>query len=412
MRLLFVSTAYPGRLGALARGLATLEGFECRFLCRQAVADEPTDGLELEPFHDDVEPGPDSHSVTRFFEGQVKTADAVCEAMRDLDWQPDVVINQSCDGSALLARHRFPDCKIVTRFGAFQRPRMAELGFRSSGVPTELDLLEGTARNAIPLIEMLHCDAAFVPSMHLHGLLPEEFSYKARVLFEGCDTDLYKPVNRSEAPVFGEQIPDDVRLVSFVSGRLDPDHGMPTFLNAARQIHKRRPDVLFAVCGREVRRRGQATLRQRMAAAGMPMERFMFSDLRSRQDMAALYSRSDVLLHLSAPGQTPERLIEALSCGALVLGSDTPPVREFIRHRQNGLLAGYFDPSALADEAVRVLECPQEFETMRQNARSCVERYLSIPVALKNFRHLLDSLGDRLPQRFTSDLVSPEAGEA
>jgi glycosyltransferase involved in cell wall biosynthesis len=148
-----------------------------------------------------------------------------------------------------------------------------------------------------------------------------------------------------------------------------------------------------------------------MTKAGMPMDRFIFSDLRSRQDMAALYSRSDVLVHLSAPGQTPERLIEALSCGALVLGSDTPPVREFIRHRQNGLLAGYFDAPALADDAIRVLECPGEFEEMRKNARSCVEKHLSLPVALKNFRHLLDGLGDRLPQQFTSDLVSPEAGE-
>jgi len=411
VRILFIATAYPGRLGALARGLAAHKGFECRFLCRQAIPDEPADGLTLEPYHDDVEPGPDSHHVTRFFEGQVKTADAVCEAMRDLDWQPDVVINQSCDGSALLARHRFPDCKLVTRFGAFQRPRMAELGFRSSGVPSEVELLEGTARNAIPLIELLHCDAAFVPSMHLHGLLPAEFSYKARVLFEGCDTALYKPVKRNGALVFGEHFPEDVPLVSFVSARLDPGHGMPTFLNAARQIHKRRPDALFAICGREVKHRGRPTLRQRMTKAGMPMDRFIFSDLRSRQDMAALYSRSDVLVHLAAPGQTPERLIEALSCGALVLGSDTPPVREFIRHRQNGLLAGYFDPSALADDAVRALECPGEFAEMRQNARSCVERYLSVPAALKNFRHLLDNLGGRLPQQFTSELVSPEAGE-
>jgi glycosyltransferase involved in cell wall biosynthesis len=412
LRLLFISTAYPGRLGALARGLAALKGYECRFLCRQALPDEPTDGLELEPFHDDVEPGRDSHHVTRFFEGQVKTAEAVCEAMRDLGWVPDVVVNQSCDGSALLARHVFPDCRIVTRFGALQRPRMAELGFRSHGVPAEDELLEGTARNAVPLIELHQCDAAFVPSMHLHGLLPAEFSYKAQLLFEGCDTDLYRPVPRAEARVFGEILSGRVQLVTFVSARLDPDHGMPSFLNAARLIHRRRPDVRFAICGHEVIHRGRPRLRQRMERSGLPMDRFLFSEPRARAEMAGLYSRSDVLVHLAVPGQGPERLIEALSCGALVLGSDTAPVREFIRHRQNGLLAGYYDPSALADEAIRVLECPEEFAAMRKNARSCVERYLSSAVGLKKFRHLLDGLGENLPQQFTSELVSPEAGES
>jgi glycosyltransferase involved in cell wall biosynthesis len=391
--------------------MAAIEGYECRFLCRQALPDEPTDGLELEPYDDDVEPGPDSHRVTRFFEGQVKTADAVCEAMREIGWQPDVVVNQSCEGSALLARHAFPDCKIVTRFGAMQRPRMAELGFRSAGVPTEEELLEGTARNAVPLIELHQCDAAFVPSMHLHGLLPAEFAYKAQLIFEGCNTGIYKPIPRSKAKVFGETLPDDQQLVTFVSGRLDPDHGMPTFLNTARQILRRRPDVKFAICGHEVVRKGRPRLRERMARVGLPLDRFLFSDPRSRTEMAELYSRSDVLVQLAAPGQSPERLIEALSCGAMVLGSDTPPVREFIRHRQNGLLAGYFDPSAMADEAVRVLECPEEFASMRKNARACVERFLSAEVALKKFRHLIDGLGDSLPQQFNSELVSPEAGE-
>lgn len=388
------------------------EGFECRFLCRQAIPDEPTGAVVLEPFGDDVEPGPAAHAVTRSFEGQVKTADAVCEAMRDLDWKPDVVVNQSGDGCALLARHAFPDCRIVTRFGAFQRPRMAEMGFRTAGVPGEIERLEGAARNAIPLLEINQCDAAMVPSLHIHGLLPAEYSYKARVVFEGCDTTLYRPMERGGGPILGEEAPGDAQFVTFVSPRLDPDHGMPTFLNAARQIHRRLPDVRFVICGHEVVANGRPRLRDRMTRAGLPMDRFIISEPRSRSEMAALYARSDVLVHLSVPGQTPERLVEALSCGALVLGSDTPPVREFIRHRQNGLLAGYFDPSALGDEAIRVLECPGEFEAMRRAARTLVESHLSHAVALRKFSHLLESLEEGIPQQFTSDLVSPEAGEA
>jgi glycosyltransferase involved in cell wall biosynthesis len=412
VRLLFVSTSYPGPLGAIACALADSGDHEVRFLCRQAIAEEPTGRLVLEPYADDREAGPDTHAVTRSFESQVKEADAVCEAMRELAWVPDVVINQSGDGCALLARHAFPDCRIITRFGAFQRPRMAELGFRHAGSPPELDRLRAATRNAIPLLELNQCDAGFVPSCHLHGLLPSEMSYKVRVLFEGCDTELYRPVPRVEAKVFGKEFPADVPLVTFFHPRLEPESGLPTFLNAARQIAQRVPAVQFAICGVETMRRGGATLRQRMERAGLPLERFHFSGPRARPEMAELYARSDVLVYLAAPGQSPERLIELMSCGALVLGSDTAPVREFIRHRQNGLLAGFFDHSALADEAVRAISCPAEFAGMRENARNCVVRHLSREQGVRRFRHLLDGLADTLPQQFTNDLVSPEAGEA
>jgi hypothetical protein len=412
VRILFVSTSYPGRLGALARALAGEEGHEVRFLCRQAVSDEPTGRVVLEPYAETPGPGADTHAVTRDFEAQVQEADAVCEAMRDLDWVPDVVVNQSGDGNALLARHAFPECRIVTRFGAFQRPRMAELGFRHAGSPPELERLRAFTRNAIPLLELNQCDAGFVSSCHLHGLLPPEMAYKVRVLFEGCDTELYRPVPRDAAKVFGEPFPADVPLVTFVHPRLEPESGLPTFLNAARQIAQRVPAVRFAICGLETARRGGLTLRERMQRSGLPLDRFLFSAPRARSEMAELYARSDVLVYLSAPGQGSERLVEMMSCGALVLGSDTAPVREFIRHRQNGLLAGFFDPSALADEAVRAVECPAEFSSMRENARQCVVRHLSPENGARAFRHLLDGLTDRLPQQFTMDLVSPEAGEA
>jgi glycosyltransferase involved in cell wall biosynthesis len=47
--------------------------------------------------------------------------------------------------------------------------------------------------------------------------------------------------------------------------------------------------------------------------------------------------------------------MDAMSCGAVVLGSDTAPVREMIRDGENGLLADFFSPEDFASKALRAL---------------------------------------------------------
>lgn len=44
--------------------------------------------------------------------------------------------------------------------------------------------------------------------------------------------------------------------------------------------------------------------------------------------------------------------LEAMSCECVVVASDTAPVREVIRHNENGLLADFFN----TDQLVSVIE--------------------------------------------------------
>jgi len=60
----------------------------------------------------------------------------------------------------------------------------------------------------------------------------------------------------------------------------------------------------------------------------------------------------------------------------VVVGSDTPPVSEVIRHGDNGLLVDFFSPEALAATVERVLQRPKAMANMRKRARDTViERY-------------------------------------
>jgi glycosyltransferase involved in cell wall biosynthesis len=92
-------------------------------------------------------------------------------------------------------------------------------------------------------------------------------------------------------------------------------------------------------------------------------------------------------VYLTMPFVLSWSLLEAMSVGALVIGSDTAPVREVIEHNQNGLLVNYFDPKQLADTVCDVLANPQTYAHLRAAARqTVVDRYdfatKSLPVYL------------------------------
>ncbi len=68
--------------------------------------------------------------------------------------------------------------------------------------------------------------------------------------------------------------------------------------------------------------------------------------------------------------------------GAVVVGSDTPPVREMIRHDRSGLLVDFFDEEAIADQVVAILRDPPSYRHLGDRAASLIERDYSIQAVL------------------------------
>jgi glycosyltransferase involved in cell wall biosynthesis len=65
-----------------------------------------------------------------------------------------------------------------------------------------------------------------------------------------------------------------------------------------------------------------------------------------------------------------------MACGAVVVGSDTPPVAEAITHGETGLLVPFFDPEAIARGVLGVLADPAGHAHLGEAARRrVVQRY-------------------------------------
>ena len=98
-------------------------------------------------------------------------------------------------------------------------------------------------------------------------------------------------------------------------------------------------------------------------------------------------------VYLTYPFVLSWSLLEAMSCGATVVASATPPVQDVIRHGENGLLVDFFDGEALARQVAAVLADPEAYRPLRAAARATVvERFDLQQICLPQQLALVDRL--------------------
>ena len=88
-----------------------------------------------------------------------------------------------------------------------------------------------------------------------------------------------------------------------------------------------------------------------------------------------LLQLSTVHVYLTYPFVLSWSLMEAMSVGCLIVASDTDPVREQIKHGENGLLVDFFDPAALADTVAQAIEKREELRPLRHAARQHIVKH-------------------------------------
>jgi glycosyltransferase involved in cell wall biosynthesis len=108
---------------------------------------------------------------------------------------------------------------------------------------------------------------------------------------------------------------------------------------------------------------------------------------------------SRVHLYLTYPFVLSWSLFEAMSAEAAIVASDTGPLKEAIRHGENGLLVDFFDGDALVSECCRLLEDSEMRRTFGKAARQhIVKNYDLRTHCLPRQLQWVDWLAARSPQ--------------
>jgi glycosyltransferase involved in cell wall biosynthesis len=432
MHILYVHQNFPAQFGHIASHLVQNLGWQCTF-----VSETPSGqsgGIQKIQYKLRGGATQNNHFCTRTFENCVWHCDAVFEALRARpDVKPDLIVGHSGFGSTLFLRELYPQTPILNFFEYYYRPHDpdSDMEFRHDlGWTTpEMKFLRSRARNAMILLDLQNCQLGYTPTRFQKSRLPAEYDAKVRVIFDGVDRSLYHgyaetlrpaPETRGVRRLAGIDVPPGTRVVTYVSRGFESMRGFDVFMRAAKRIYSQYPDVLFLVIGTdrvayggdEGYTGGKSFKDWVLAQDAYDLQRIRFVGRLPQDELGRVLASSDLHIYLTVPFVLSWSMMDALSCGAVVLGSDTTPVREMIRDGENGLLADFFDPDAFAEKALAVLRDPAAYRPLGRAAEQMiVERYSLDAVLPEMLRLYEDTMqvrsGLEPPRERPADPVPP-----
>ena len=121
-------------------------------------------------------------------------------------------------------------------------------------------------------------------------------------------------------------------MVVTIVGRLSPEKGHRTFLEAARRVSADRDNVKFLVVGD-----GPMGDELRAEVARLNLEeRVMFTGF--RKDMPEIYALSDVMVNASSIEGLPMTILEAMASKVPVIATRAGGIPDIIKDNETGLL--------------------------------------------------------------------------
>lgn len=379
MNVLFVHNNFPAQYRHVAAAL--LRDPKIRVCAVSAAASRGLKGVRSVKYNLDGVDVAATHPFARRFDLESRRAEQVLYALSSLTatgFTPDVIMAHPGWGETLPLRALFPRARFVLYCEFFYGVTNRDVGFDPEFAETGADgHVALHAKNATTLLALADCDAGVSPTPWQRSTFPDEFQRKIRVIHEGVDVDLVKPSDTASfALASGRRLRRSDEVVTFVTRNLEPLRGYHIFMRALPRIMALRPNAEILVVGGDGVSYGAppphgTTWKAKFLAevsGEIDRARIHFTGSLPYSEYLAALQVSSAHVYLTYPFVLSWSLIEAMSAGCLVIGSDTGPVRDVIDDK-NGILTPFFDPSALADRVVEALAHSRHFHSMRARAR-------------------------------------------
>lgn len=385
---LFIHQNFPGQFRHLAPALAA-QGHQVVGLgmCQPAV---DTPGVRY--VRHAVKAGPRPAAPPRFKDLHDKvvrgeSAAAALQALKDQGLAPDVIFVHPGWGEALFVKDVFPQAKLLIYAEYYYQSEGGDSFFDPEfSRPDTAAVQRLRLRNTHLLHAMSAADGALSPTTFQRDRHPAWFRERISVIHDGIDTDRFRPDARASVQLRSAGLtlrPGD-EVVVFVARQLEPYRGYHIFMRALPELLRRRPNARVVIVGGDGVSYGAAppggqTWKQIFrdeVADGIDGGRVHFVGKLPHEVLTQLMQVAAVYTYLTYPFVLSWSLMEAMSCGCLIVASDTAPVREVIGHGHNGLLVDFFDHQALAAAVADALERRDSLQGLRDAARqTIVERY-------------------------------------
>jgi glycosyltransferase involved in cell wall biosynthesis len=404
MIFVFVHQNFPGQYKQIVRHLADQPGNTVYFITQNAT--NTMAGVKKLVYKVEIPNNLHCHPFSLDYDIAVRTGLAVAQVCQTLEQQgivPDLIAGHCGWGETLFIKDVFPQSPLLSYFEFFYHYASVDVDFDEEYPSDSRAAFRLRTRNAVNLLSFDAADWGNTPTQWQRSLHPPELRSRLTRIHEGIDTSLVQP-NPDAWLKVGDgnlvlQTSDEV--ITYVARNLEPYRGFHIFMRAAREVLRRRPKAYIIIVGGDEVSYGAPhpsgkTFREVMMSelgADLPMDRVFFTGQLTYEVYLNVLQVSSAHIYLTYPFVLSWSFIEAMSAGCAIIGSDTPPVVEVLKDRENGLIVDFFSPTEIADRVDEILDHPTRMQHLRDAARqTAVSQYDFKTVLLPCWLSLIEDL--------------------
>ena len=211
----------------------------------------------------------------------------------------------------------------------------------------------------------------------------EEFCEKGLVKKKKCHIVNGSGVNMTH--FYQSPLPD--KTTFFMLSRLLKSKGVREYLQAAKIVKDKYPDVRFCLLGKYETNMQDAIDKEYVESfiEDKTIERF-----EETSDVRPFYSDCSVYVLPSYREGTPRTVLEAMAMGRAIITTDTNGCRETVIDHKNGFLVPVGNVEKLADAMILFVQDPLLIETMGKESLSYCEQKFEVGKVNKNMLKFLN----------------------
>jgi glycosyltransferase involved in cell wall biosynthesis len=408
VRLLVLHQNFPGQFGHLVKAWSAQPGWDVRAVGRDTAPGLPGFAA-LARYKLARQPHAHQHAYLRSFEAAVLHGQQVARvllAMKRQGFTPDAVLAHPGWGESLYVKDVFPHARLVHYAEWYYSAEGQDLGFDPEFPITFDDRARVRTWNALHALNLTHCDAAVTPTQWQKSRHPEIFHPKITVQHEGIDTQGLGP-----DPTATVTTPSGITLkagdpvVTYVARNLEPYRGFHIFMRALEKLQQQHKTVQALIVGGDdvsygKRPKDAKHWREKLLRdVKLDPARTHFLGRVPRSQYIQVLQVSAAHVYLTYPFVLSWSLLEAMSCGAHVIASDTAPVREVVRDGGNGTLVPFFDVDDIAEQVERAVSARDRSERMRRHHAAADAVAFCHAQGLRGYEDLVTGVQRQLEQR-------------
>lgn len=412
MKILFVHRSFPGQFKHLVPALIHKKIHVVAISANKFGQALP--GVKSYSYSLSRGNGEDTHELCLETESKVLRGEAVAKIAYNLKksgYIPDIIYGHPGWGECLFLSDIWPNSPQLHYVEYGYGEKDTDLDFEDEYIEPRsiLEAAKCRMKNANVLLNLDSMSWGITPTHFQKSSLPVWSHDKISVIHDGINTAWAQPCAAKEVILNNKKFTSKDQVISFVNRTFEPYRGIHVFIRSLVNVLNDNRNAQVLLIGKDTPQVSYGAHREdglgwlsylkSKYAHDIDWSRVHLVGTVKHEILRNIFQITSCHVYLTYPFVLSWSMLEAMSCGAVVIGSNTKPVNEVIKHQHNGIIVDFHDHEALTKEIGKALYEQNHYATIKSNARQtildnyslndCINKQYSLIEKLVNHKLLL-----------------------